>query len=44
MNSPNYTSILSGVKLFESWDKKSLEEIAECCSLDHFPGGRVVFR
>jgi diguanylate cyclase (GGDEF)-like protein len=44
MNSPNYTSVLAGVKLFESWDKKSLEEIAEFCSLDHFPGGSVVFK
>jgi diguanylate cyclase (GGDEF)-like protein len=44
MNFPDYKSILSGVKLFESWDEKSLEEIAEFCSMDHFSGGSAVFK
>jgi diguanylate cyclase (GGDEF)-like protein len=44
MNFPDHADILSGVKLFESWDKKLLEEIAEFCSLDHFPGGSAVFK
>jgi diguanylate cyclase (GGDEF)-like protein len=44
MNFPDYKSILLRVKLFEAWDEKTLEETAEFCSLDHFPGGSVVFK
>jgi diguanylate cyclase (GGDEF)-like protein len=44
MDLSDYTGILSEVKLFESWDEKSLGEIAEFCSLDHFPEGGVVFK
>jgi diguanylate cyclase (GGDEF)-like protein len=44
MNFPDYTGILSGTALFESWNEKSLEEIAGFCSLDYFPRGSTVFK
>jgi diguanylate cyclase (GGDEF)-like protein len=37
-------SILSRTKLFESWEEESLDEVAEFCSLEHFPQGSVIFK
>jgi diguanylate cyclase (GGDEF)-like protein len=44
MNFSDKMTILSRTGLFNAWDEKSLGEVAEFCSPEHFPRGSFVFK